>query len=143
MEAFGANSHHLSHPSGICVAEPLEVIVRKEFFIDLRLPYSAVKGEQIEVKAILHNYSPDIITVSPVKDTLCSLQKPFTPVFPPRFGSNLVSNQTLNAVLSVRCEWSCLRKKIFAVQPQSEEGIDKRWKLENTQRELYPSLLFP
>lgn len=64
MGPFGGNSCHPSHPSGICVAEPLEVIVRKEFFIDLRLPYSAVKGEQIEVKAILHNYSPDDITVS-------------------------------------------------------------------------------
>lgn len=49
---------------GICVGDPLEVIVRKEFFIDLRLPYSAVRGEQIEIKAILHNYSPDLITVS-------------------------------------------------------------------------------
>lgn len=49
---------------GICVGDPLEVIVRKEFFIDLRLPYSAVRGEQIEIKAILHNYSPDRITVS-------------------------------------------------------------------------------
>lgn len=49
---------------GICVAEPLEVIVRKEFFIDLKLPYPAVRGEQLEIKAILHNYSPDPITVS-------------------------------------------------------------------------------
>ncbi|XP_027138596.1 complement C3-like isoform X2 [Larimichthys crocea] len=53
----------LSRTHGICVADPLEVIVRKDFFIDLRLPYSAVRGEQIEVKAILHNYSPDEITV--------------------------------------------------------------------------------
>lgn len=49
---------------GICVGDPLKVIVRKEFFIDLRLPYSAVRGEQIEIKAILHNYSPDLIDVS-------------------------------------------------------------------------------
>ncbi|XP_073325595.1 LOW QUALITY PROTEIN: uncharacterized protein [Pagrus major] len=53
----------LSRTHGICVGEPLEVIVRKDFFIDLRLPYSAVRGEQIEVKAILHNYSPDLATV--------------------------------------------------------------------------------
>ncbi|XP_059191692.1 complement C3-like [Centropristis striata] len=53
----------LSRTSGICVAEPLEVIVRKNFFIDLRLPYSAVRGEQIEVKAVLHNHSPDHVTV--------------------------------------------------------------------------------
>nr|BAA88901.1 complement component C3 [Paralichthys olivaceus] len=53
----------LSRTHGICVGEPLEVIVRKDFFIDLRLPYSAVRGEQLEIKAILHNYSPDVITV--------------------------------------------------------------------------------
>ncbi|XP_045902752.1 complement C3-like isoform X2 [Micropterus dolomieu] len=49
----------LSRTHGICVADPLEVTVLKEFFIDLRLPYSAVRGEQLEIKAILHNYSPD------------------------------------------------------------------------------------
>ncbi|KAM3623772.1 uncharacterized protein V6R79_015383 [Siganus canaliculatus] len=53
----------LSTTLGICVSKPLEVIVKKEFFIDLRLPYSAVRGEQIEIKAILHNYSPDLIDV--------------------------------------------------------------------------------
>ncbi|XP_058495809.1 complement C3-like isoform X2 [Solea solea] len=53
----------LSRTHGICVSEPLEVIVRKDFFIDLRLPNSAVRGEQLEIKAILHNYTPDLITV--------------------------------------------------------------------------------
>ncbi|KAM3622581.1 uncharacterized protein V6R79_000678 [Siganus canaliculatus] len=54
----------LSSTHGICVAEPLEVVVRKEFFIDLRLPYVAVRGEQIEIIAVLYNYSPDPATVS-------------------------------------------------------------------------------
>uniref|UniRef100_A0A671XRH2 NTR domain-containing protein n=1 Tax=Sparus aurata TaxID=8175 RepID=A0A671XRH2_SPAAU len=53
----------LSKSHGICVADPLEVIVQKDFFIDLRLPYSAVRGEQLEVKAILHNYNDHEITV--------------------------------------------------------------------------------
>ncbi|XP_056225994.1 complement C3-like [Seriola aureovittata] len=53
----------LSKTHGICVGDSLEVIVRKDFFIDLRLPYSAVRGEQLEIKAILHNYSPDLVTV--------------------------------------------------------------------------------
>uniref|UniRef100_A0A7N6F8K9 NTR domain-containing protein n=1 Tax=Anabas testudineus TaxID=64144 RepID=A0A7N6F8K9_ANATE len=65
----------LSRTQGICVSDPLEVIVRKEFFIDLRLPYSAVRGEQLEVKAILHNYSPDPVTVRvdlTEEENLCS-----------------------------------------------------------------------
>ncbi|XP_069570698.1 complement C3-like [Brachyistius frenatus] len=53
----------LSSTRGICVAKPFEVPVRKQFFIDLRLPYSAVRGEQLEIKAILHNYNHKTITV--------------------------------------------------------------------------------
>ncbi|XP_028257105.1 complement C3a.1 isoform X2 [Parambassis ranga] len=53
----------LSRTHGICVGEPMSVIVKKDFFIDLRLPYSAVRDEQLEIKAILHNYSPDPVTV--------------------------------------------------------------------------------
>ncbi|XP_061844093.2 complement C3-like [Nerophis lumbriciformis] len=53
----------LSRTHGLCVSSPLEVIARKNFFIKLMLPYSAVRGEQIEIRAILHNYSPNEIQV--------------------------------------------------------------------------------
>lgn len=53
------------------MADSLEIIVQKKFFIDLRLPYSAVRGEQVEVKAILHNHSPSAITVSLGLSGLC------------------------------------------------------------------------
>lgn len=42
---------------GICVADPYKITVAKEFFVDLKLPYSAVRNEQIEIKAVLHNFS--------------------------------------------------------------------------------------
>ncbi|XDV16116.1 hypothetical protein PO909_015958 [Leuciscus waleckii] len=48
----------LSPTLGICVAEPEEIVVFKSFFIDLKIPYSAVRGEQLEIKAIIHNYTP-------------------------------------------------------------------------------------
>ncbi|XP_067296786.1 complement C3-like [Pseudorasbora parva] len=48
----------LSPTLGICVAEPEEIVVSKSFFIDLKIPYSAVRGEQLEIKAIIHNYTP-------------------------------------------------------------------------------------
>ncbi|KAK7165647.1 hypothetical protein R3I93_005652 [Phoxinus phoxinus] len=48
----------LSPTLGICVAEPEEMIVFKNLFIDLKIPYSAVRGEQLEIKAIIHNYTP-------------------------------------------------------------------------------------
>ncbi|XP_053713319.1 complement C3-like [Synchiropus splendidus] len=53
----------LSRSNGICVGDPLEVIVEKSFFVELKLPYSAVIGEQIEIKAILHNYRDEGATV--------------------------------------------------------------------------------
>ncbi|XP_062395864.1 complement C3-like isoform X2 [Sardina pilchardus] len=46
----------VSKTHGICVAEPYEMVVKKDFFIDLKLPYSAVRNEQIEIKAVLYNY---------------------------------------------------------------------------------------
>uniref|UniRef100_A0A8C8SZC2 Complement C3 n=1 Tax=Pelusios castaneus TaxID=367368 RepID=A0A8C8SZC2_9SAUR len=46
----------LSETKGICVADPYEITVMKEFFIDLRLPYSVVRNEQVEIRAILYNY---------------------------------------------------------------------------------------
>ncbi|XP_051749566.1 complement C3 isoform X3 [Ctenopharyngodon idella] len=48
----------LSPTLGICVAEPEEIVVFKHLFIDLKMPYSAVRGEQLEIKAIIHNYTP-------------------------------------------------------------------------------------
>nr|AZZ09376.1 putative complement component c3 [Ctenopharyngodon idella] len=47
----------LSKTLGICVANPYEITVKKDFFIDLRMPYSVVRNEQVEIKAIVHNYS--------------------------------------------------------------------------------------
>uniref|UniRef100_A0A803VUV4 Anaphylatoxin-like domain-containing protein n=1 Tax=Ficedula albicollis TaxID=59894 RepID=A0A803VUV4_FICAL len=46
----------LSPSKGLCVADPYEITVMKEFFIDLRLPYSVVRNEQVEIRAILYNY---------------------------------------------------------------------------------------
>uniref|UniRef100_A0A452U7S3 Complement C3 n=1 Tax=Ursus maritimus TaxID=29073 RepID=A0A452U7S3_URSMA len=46
----------LSKNKGICVADPYEVTVMQDFFIDLRLPYSVVRNEQVEIRAVLYNY---------------------------------------------------------------------------------------
>ncbi|XP_031418396.1 complement C3-like isoform X2 [Clupea harengus] len=53
----------LSETHGMCVAEPLELVVTKNFFIDLRLPHSAKRGEQLEIKAVLHNNHMDTLQV--------------------------------------------------------------------------------
>lgn len=46
----------LSDKKGICVADPYEIAVMQDFFIDLRLPYSVVRNEQVEIRAVLFNY---------------------------------------------------------------------------------------
>ncbi|XP_053321323.1 venom factor [Spea bombifrons] len=53
----------LSKDKGICVGQPYEIQVVKEFFIDLRLPYSVVRNEQVEIRAVLYNYGEDAIKV--------------------------------------------------------------------------------
>uniref|UniRef100_A0A665W5Z9 Complement C3-like n=1 Tax=Echeneis naucrates TaxID=173247 RepID=A0A665W5Z9_ECHNA len=53
----------LSKANSICVAPPLEVIARKDFFLKLILPYSVVRGEQVEIKAIIYNYRSSSATV--------------------------------------------------------------------------------
>uniref|UniRef100_A0A3B3S7N0 Complement C3 n=1 Tax=Paramormyrops kingsleyae TaxID=1676925 RepID=A0A3B3S7N0_9TELE len=50
-------------PFRICMASPFEMKVMKDFFIDLKLPYSAVRNEQLEIKAVLYNYMEDDIKV--------------------------------------------------------------------------------
>ncbi|KAJ1160979.1 hypothetical protein NDU88_001468 [Pleurodeles waltl] len=49
----------LSDGKGICVADPYEITVFKKYFIDLRLPYSVVRNEQVEIRAVLYNYEDD------------------------------------------------------------------------------------
>uniref|UniRef100_A0A8C9S0P9 Complement C3 n=1 Tax=Scleropages formosus TaxID=113540 RepID=A0A8C9S0P9_SCLFO len=49
--------------AGICMADPFEMTVMKNFFIDLKLPYSAVRNEQLEIKAVLYNYVEDNLKV--------------------------------------------------------------------------------
>ncbi|XP_044850425.1 complement C3-like [Mauremys mutica] len=53
----------LSETKGICVADPYEITVMKDFFIDFRLPYSVVRNEQVEIRAILYNYRDQTIKV--------------------------------------------------------------------------------
>ncbi|ETE63363.1 Complement C5, partial [Ophiophagus hannah] len=43
-------------PVRICVADTLEVEVIKDVFVNVHIPYSVVRGEQIELKATIYNY---------------------------------------------------------------------------------------
>lgn len=48
-------SHVLHHKTGICVTNPLQVSVQQAVSVDVPLPYSMVRGEQIELKGSVYN----------------------------------------------------------------------------------------
>ncbi|XP_030063429.1 complement C5 [Microcaecilia unicolor] len=41
---------------GVCVADPVKVQVFKDVFLDMHIPYSVVRGEQIELRGSVYNY---------------------------------------------------------------------------------------
>ncbi|KAM7010094.1 complement C3-like [Tautogolabrus adspersus] len=62
--------------TGFCVAEPYNIRARKDFFVDLRLPYSVARNEQVEIKAVVHNYGYDEMHVRVVlmkTEGMCSI----------------------------------------------------------------------
>ncbi|XP_072005891.1 complement C3-like [Engystomops pustulosus] len=69
----------LSANKGICVAKPYEIQTVKDFFIDLKLPYSVARNEQVEIRAILYNYKDMDLKVRislSHNPHLCSLSTP-------------------------------------------------------------------
>ncbi|XP_064179706.1 complement C3-like isoform X1 [Anguilla rostrata] len=65
-----------SADTGFCVARPYNIKSRKVFFVDLRLPRSVARNEQVEVKAVLHNYSDEdmeVIVILYKTEDICSV----------------------------------------------------------------------
>ncbi|KAM9363777.1 venom factor-like [Symphorus nematophorus] len=52
-----------SPQTGFCVAEPYNFKAWKRFFVDLKLPYSVAKNEQVEIKAVIYNYDDEDMQV--------------------------------------------------------------------------------
>ncbi|KAM6940226.1 complement C3-like [Xenentodon cancila] len=69
--AISASPH-----TGFCVAKPYNVRAWKRFFVDLKLPYSVARNEQVEIKAVIHNYGDDDLQVRVVlmmTEGMCSV----------------------------------------------------------------------
>ncbi|XP_027990461.2 complement C3-like [Eptesicus fuscus] len=67
---------------GLCVSEPFEMTVRKPFFVDLKLPFSVVRNEQVQIQAVLYNFLSRQVKVRvefPHKEPLCSASSPGAP----------------------------------------------------------------
>ncbi|XP_054865859.1 A.superbus venom factor 2-like isoform X2 [Amphiprion ocellaris] len=65
-----------SPQTGFCVAEPYNVRAWKRFFVDLKLPHSVARNEQVEIKVVVHNYGYDDLHVRVVlmkTEGMCSI----------------------------------------------------------------------
>ncbi|KAM3865316.1 venom factor-like [Diretmus argenteus] len=73
---WGVLAISASPNTGFCVAEPYNVKAWKHFFVDLRLPYSVARNEQLEIKAVIHNYGYEDLRVRVVlmkTEGMCSI----------------------------------------------------------------------
>ncbi|VFV38123.1 complement c3-like [Lynx pardinus] len=50
---------------GLCVSDPSELTVMKSFLVDLKLPSSVVRDEQVQIQAVLYNFSSRQVKVKP------------------------------------------------------------------------------
>lgn len=46
----------VSPSGGVCAVDPLEILATKKFFVEVNVPYSVVRNEQIEIPATVYNY---------------------------------------------------------------------------------------
>ncbi|KAM4750099.1 complement C3-like [Anableps anableps] len=73
---WGVLAISASPQTGFCVAEPYNFKTWKHFFVDLKLPYSVARNEQLEIKAVIHNYGYDEMHVRVVlmkTEGICSV----------------------------------------------------------------------
>ncbi|XP_075400207.1 complement C3-like [Tenrec ecaudatus] len=67
---------------GLCISDPFELTVMKLFFVDLKLPLTVIRNEQIQVQAVLYNFRDRQAKVRvefPHREPLCSASKPGAP----------------------------------------------------------------
>ncbi|XP_036598027.1 venom factor-like isoform X2 [Trichosurus vulpecula] len=114
---------------GVCISETLEMTVRKTFFVDLKLPFSVVRNEQVQIQAVLYNYQKRTARVRvefPYKKALCSKASMTQPFFQrisvPPASSRVVSFTVLpvepgNIDVEVKVEgsgvWDQVKKTLF------------------------------
>ncbi|KAJ0022446.1 hypothetical protein NQD34_009936, partial [Periophthalmus magnuspinnatus] len=94
-----------STKTGFCVAEPWKFVVKTPFFVDLKLPYSVARNEQVEIKAVVHNYLEDTLEVVVVlgkTTSICSaaFSRPYRRTVTVRPSSSAVVSYTIVPLIS-------------------------------------------
>uniref|UniRef100_A0A8C9KY52 Complement C5 n=1 Tax=Serinus canaria TaxID=9135 RepID=A0A8C9KY52_SERCA len=83
---------------GICVAAPLEIQVVKDIFLSIYVPYSVVRGEQIELKGSVYNHKASAIKVIFVNESCGRRRQEFRYKVP----LNLVPKTQIDRSVSVK-----------------------------------------
>ncbi|XP_075733907.1 A.superbus venom factor 1 isoform X4 [Rhipicephalus microplus] len=56
ITTWEVNAVSVSPSGGVCATNPLEILAMKKFYVEVNVPYSVVKNEQINIPATVYNY---------------------------------------------------------------------------------------
>ncbi|OCT67066.1 hypothetical protein XELAEV_18038347mg [Xenopus laevis] len=109
---------------GLCVADQFKVTAFKDFFIDVQLPYSIVRGEQIQIKVVVFNYRNSDAKASGVTTGLLPLEVGLHPI---SFTLSSSSQETVKKTLRVVPEGIKKERNAgFTLDPQGIRGVARR-----------------
>ncbi|KAH9362090.1 hypothetical protein HPB48_002068 [Haemaphysalis longicornis] len=61
ITTWAVSAVSVSPRGGVCVVTPMEIVSSKKFFVEVNLPYSVVKKEQIEIPVTVYNYGRESV----------------------------------------------------------------------------------
>ncbi|KAM4676077.1 A.superbus venom factor 1-like [Discoglossus pictus] len=121
----------LHESKGLCVSQPHEIKVSKNVFIDLKLPYSVVKNEQVEIQAIVYNQGNTAITAQVVLSRnyyICTVSKT-------KENSHTVTIKSLSSVtvpftiLPIKLGLHVIEVKATVALSRTSDGVKKKIKV--------------
>ena len=56
ITTWSVEAVELSDSNSLCIAKPYDFTVFKKNFLKIAMPYQAVRGEHINIRATFHNY---------------------------------------------------------------------------------------
>ncbi|KAM9454473.1 complement C3-like [Clarias gariepinus] len=123
----------ISDDDGICVADPYEVLVKKEFFVDLKLPYSAAVNEQIEIKAIIYNLEntrlKKVFVELKENEEICSMAS-FREKYRTTVSIDSKSSRAVPfVIIPIKAGQFEVEVKVISLDPLRTDGVKKKLKV--------------
>lgn len=61
ITTWAVSAVSVSPRGGVCVIRPMEIVSFKKFFIEVNVPYSVIKKEQVEIPVTVYNYDRESV----------------------------------------------------------------------------------